>query len=72
MGYAGVPIRNGVGHPGLELGFTLYLSKCGLLNHVDAGRKSSLTVSDLVGQFELSCGKRFVDDSLLLQCRDEG
>lgn len=35
-------MHNGVGHPGLELGFTLYLSKCGLLNHVCAGMRASL------------------------------
>lgn len=56
----------------LRLGNRLIMMDAGrIILDLDAEQKSSLTVSDLVEQFELASGKRFVDDSLLLRHRDE-
>lgn len=56
----------------LRLGNQLIMMDAGrVIVDVDAEQKSRLSVSDLVEQFELASGKRFVDDSLLLQHRDE-
>jgi len=57
----------------LRLGNRLIMMDAGgIILDMDAEQKSGLTVSDLVEQFELASGKRFVDDSLLLRRRDEG
>lgn len=57
----------------LRLGNRLIMMVAGhIILDLDAEQKSSLTLSDLVEQFEMASGKRFVDDTLLLQRQGKG